>query len=98
MSAVATKATVRTPWAAPGAYLQGHNWVPMGDPDHPSCRWLDPQAPEKATERKVRTGMQKLPNGREEEVYQVHVTPARIPMPRDEAMMVQMARDEAGSK
>lgn len=87
------------PKDVPG-YLIAAGWAPMGDPQKYETMWLDPTRPDEDAEEYRVTGVRKIvtqqyPEGRDQEVRQLVVTPRAFPMTRHEALETQMKRDRA---
>lgn len=82
------------PLTQPVEYLLVRGWRPDGDARDPRTRWLDPTKPDRDREERRVVGERKLPSGATETITQVFVTPAAWPMPREEAVLVEMARKD----
>lgn len=93
------------PWADPFKFLLGKGWKFKGNPHSPHSLWWLPGWPQKESQelRKVKvwgTEIDKVTDTRRpivvREIEQVHVTQARPPVSREEAVQIQLEMDADG--
>jgi hypothetical protein len=81
-----TKKLKTSPWSDPIGLLTSRGWKYLGDPVDPRTLWQDPSEPE-VEQQEIRViGEKKSPDGTREQITQLYVTPAGMPVPRDQAV------------
>lgn len=102
-TAEADRATSKPdPFRDPVGYLKASGWVPDGDSRSRLCRWYDPTKPRVSTVSQFPLGKKRNRDGkivlgpRNEpiELFQQVHTAAASPISRDDAIELQISRDE----
>jgi len=94
-TAPAQKSKAPDPDTNPIGYLMHYGWVPQGNPKSRTTLWMDPTKPTKDERRMVeRMRIVDKKTKKEEITMQEEYTPAGWPLSRDQALDVQMERDE----